>query len=65
MTEIQEFAGLAAPARRALAAAGFRSLANLATVREAEVASLHGMGPRALKMLRTKLAERGLSFLGD
>ena len=57
-----EFEGLAAPARRALAAGGFNSLADLANAREADVARLHGMGSNALKKLRDKLAERGLTF---
>ena len=57
-----EFSGLAKPARRALAGAGYRSLADLAKTREADLAKLHGMGPNALRLLREKLAARGLSF---
>lgn len=57
-----DFDGLAAPARRALAGGGYRTLADLARAREADVAKLHGMGPHALKILREKLAEAGLSF---
>ncbi|HET9160950.1 MAG TPA: hypothetical protein VFN88_10080 [Caulobacteraceae bacterium] len=57
-----EFDGLAAPARRALANAGIGSLAELAKRREADVARLHGMGPNALGKLKSKLAERKLSF---
>ena len=57
-----EFEGLAAPARRALASGGFRSLADLAKAREADVARLHGMGPNALAKLKARMAERGLTF---
>ena len=56
--------GLAAPARRALAGAGYRTLEQLAGVREAEVERLHGIGPNALEQLRRALAARGLAF-GD
>jgi hypothetical protein len=50
------------PARQALLAAGYVRLEQLATVREAEVLKLHGMGPKALGMLRQALADRGQSF---
>jgi predicted flap endonuclease-1-like 5' DNA nuclease len=59
-----EFTGLAAPAKRALAGAGIATLSELAQRREAEVAALHGMGPNALRLLREKLAARGLGFAG-
>ncbi|MES2724133.1 MAG: DNA-binding protein [Pseudomonadota bacterium] len=57
-----DFDGLAAPARRALANGGFRTLADLAKAREADVAKLHGMGPHALKILRERLARAGHNF---
>jgi hypothetical protein len=53
---------LAAPARRALAAAGYRTLEQLSRVREAELGRLHGIGPNALEQLRRALSARGLSF---
>ena len=53
---------LSKPAQRALAGAGYSRLSQLTTVREAELASLHGMGPKALRQLREALAERGASF---
>ncbi len=55
-------AGLAAPARRALVQAGYARLDQLAGVSEAEIKRLHGMGPRALDLLRHALGARGLSF---
>lgn len=55
-------AALAAPARRALANAGYTSLAQLTRVSEAELLELHGMGPKALGQLREALAAQGLAF---
>lgn len=57
-----DFDSVSAPARRALAAAGFKTLADLTKVREADLAKLHGMGPNALGKLKVKLAEKGLAF---
>ncbi|MBX8465839.1 DUF1801 domain-containing protein [Deinococcus sp. RIT780] len=51
-----------APARRALATAGITTLADLAPRTEKEVAGLHGLGPKALGLLREALRERGLTF---
>jgi len=53
---------LAAPAQRALIAAGFLSLEQLTRHTEAEVAQLHGMGPIALAKLREALKAHGLAF---
>lgn len=55
-------AKLGAPARRALAAAGYTRLEQLAGVRADELLRLHGMGPKALAQLREALAARGLAF---
>ncbi len=57
--------GLAAPARRALANAGYSSLEQLARVRASDLLHLHGMGPKAMGQLRDALAARGLSFAGE
>lgn len=48
-------AGLAAPARRALTAAGFTRLEQLRQASEAELLKLHGMGPNAMKTIRAAL----------
>ncbi|MFI0350509.1 DNA-binding protein [Actinomadura sp. 9N407] len=53
---------VSAPARRALVAAGYVRLDQLAGVDERELQKLHGMGPKALRILREALEERGLSF---
>jgi DNA-directed RNA polymerase alpha subunit len=54
--------GLAKPAQRALAAAGYTRLDQLTRVSEGDVLKLHGMGPKALDQLRHALAVKGLSF---
>jgi hypothetical protein len=61
-TEGTDLPKLAAPARRALAGAGYTRLEDLTQVTEAEVRKLHGMGANAVEALRSALAERGLSF---
>ena len=57
--------GLGSPARRALTGAGYTRLDQLAEVREAELSQLHGMGPKALKLLHHALIARGLSFADE
>ena len=54
--------GLAKPAQRALAAAGYVRLEEFTTLNEADVLQLHGMGPKALDLIRRALAARGQSF---
>ncbi|HEY0604796.1 MAG TPA: DNA-binding protein [Herpetosiphonaceae bacterium] len=53
------------PALRALEAAGYTHLEQLAEVGEAELLRLHGMGPKGTRILRAALAERGLSFADE
>jgi DNA-directed RNA polymerase alpha subunit len=50
------------PAQNALAAAGYTHLEQLTEVSEAELLKLHGMGPKAVGILREALAQRGLRF---
>jgi uncharacterized protein YdhG (YjbR/CyaY superfamily) len=59
------FPKIGAPATRALEAAGYMSLKQLTKVTETEVAQLHGMGPKALGILREGLKAEGLSFKQD
>jgi len=56
---------LGAPALRALHAAGVTRLSEVAGLREAELVALHGVGPKAVRLLRAALAERGLQLAGD
>jgi DNA-directed RNA polymerase alpha subunit len=62
MTKTWTPAGVAKPAQRALANAGITSLEGLAKVPEAKVATLHGMGPKALDALKAAMAAKGLAF---
>ena len=55
-------AGLAKPAQRALAGAGYVRLEQLAEISQAGVMRLHGMGPKAFDQLRRALAAKGLAF---
>ncbi len=56
--------GIGKPAQRALAGAGYVRLEQLTQVSEAELLELHGMGPKALGVLRSALEARGSSFAG-
>jgi uncharacterized protein YdhG (YjbR/CyaY superfamily) len=60
--ETSVFPKISAPATRALVAAGFSRLEQLTKITEAELSQLHGMGPKALRILREKLKEKGMSF---
>ncbi|HEY7169797.1 MAG TPA: methyltransferase domain-containing protein [Vicinamibacterales bacterium] len=51
--------GIGGPALRALANAGIRSMSDLSRRSEAELAALHGMGPKALSILKSALAASG------
>lgn len=52
------------PAERALAAKSISSLNDLANYTEREIAALHGIGPKALNLLKAALAGHQLSFAG-
>ncbi len=54
--------GLAAPARRALVNAGYTELAQLHNISRKQLAALHGMGPKALRILAEHLAQTGAHF---
>ena len=58
-------AGLGAPAGRALAQAGLSRLEQLSAVRESDLRKLHGMGPKAIRLLRSAMAARGQSFADE
>lgn len=50
------------PAQRALQSAGIETLEQLAQYTEKDLLELHGMGPKALDVLKQSLAESGLIF---
>jgi hypothetical protein len=54
-----------APSQRALNGAGITHLEDLTAHSEAEILELHGMGPKAMGILRAALSEKGLSFAQD
>jgi predicted flap endonuclease-1-like 5' DNA nuclease len=54
--------GIGRPALRALEDAGLSTLGQLAKRRESELARLHGVGPKALRILRDALRAGGASF---
>jgi len=53
---------IGAPATRALTAAGITHLAQLAKWSEADLLNLHGVGPKAIRILKEVLVEQRLSF---
>jgi len=54
--------GIAKPAQRALAAAGVFRLSDLRGFGEDELSALHGVGPKAVGILRSALEARGWSL---
>lgn len=54
--------GLGKPAERALPAAGIQTLGDVLRSTEKELLALHGVGPRAIRLLRTALAEHGAAL---
>ena len=53
---------IGAPATRALAAIGISRLEQLAGFPRARLAALHGVGPKALRILEQELARHGLEL---
>lgn len=54
--------GVSQPAIRALASIGVSKVEQLTKHRESAVAMLHGMGPKALGILKAELKSQGKSF---
>jgi hypothetical protein len=54
--------GIGRPATRALVLAGYTDLDALARVSDAELLRLHGVGPKAIRILREELAARERTF---
>ena len=53
---------IGAPATRALTHEGYTTLKQLTKVSEAELAQLHGVGPKAIRILHEALKAKGWSF---
>ena len=62
MTNDETLPRIGAPATRALAAEGITRLADLTHHRSEDLLALHGVGPKAIRLLREALAEQGMSF---
>ena len=54
--------GVGGPVLRALANAKIRSLRDLVRWRESDLAALHGVGPKGIRILKDALRELGLEF---
>lgn len=50
------------PANRELLNAGYYKLEQFTEVTEKEISKIHGVGPKAIRILNEALQERGLSF---
>jgi hypothetical protein len=53
---------IGAPATRALVAAGYTRLGQLSNAPAAELKKLHGVGPKALRLLQEALERQGMSL---
>ena len=51
-------------AKRELAAHGFTRYEHLTRTTQKELLAIHGIGPKAVRILNAELAERDLSFAG-
>lgn len=56
-------AGLSQPALRALDTAGFHTLESVAGASASQLLALHGLGPKAIRILQEALESRGLPAL--
>ncbi|WP_327142254.1 helix-hairpin-helix domain-containing protein [Nocardia sp. NBC_01327] len=54
--------GIGAPATRALTAAGYLRLEQLAGVSADTLLALHGVGPKAIRLLKEALSAQGLDL---
>lgn len=59
---MQKLPRIGKPAERALSLAGVESLADLTAWTERDLSALHGVGPKAVRILSEALAARGLQF---
>jgi hypothetical protein len=59
-----DFPNIGKPATRALMNAGYYKLDQLTKVTESEILKLHGVGPKAVRILNEALKGKQLSFAG-
>ena len=60
--QIGDLPPLGRPANSALLQAGITTLAQVASHRPGELLAMHGVGPKAIRLLEAALKDRGLGF---
>lgn len=61
-SQSHNFPKISNPAISALTHAGYTSLESLTQATEKEIANLHGMGPKGMRILKAAMQEKGLQF---
>lgn len=61
-TPESELPKMSKPANRELQNAGFYRLEQFTSVSESDILKIHGVGPKAVRILNEALKEKGLSF---
>jgi len=56
--------GIGRPATQALELIGITTLEQVAAQREKDLLALHGVGPKAIRILKAELEARGMQFVG-
>lgn len=62
VSALDQLPKVGAPATRALEAAGYTSLKDLAGVSRGHLADLHGVGPKAIRIIQAALEEHDLTL---
>ncbi|WP_433797124.1 DNA-binding protein [Actinoplanes sp. CA-252034] len=62
--QIGDLPPIGRPATGALMLAGITTLAEVARHRRRDLLAMHGVGPKAIRLLEAALAEHGLAFAG-
>lgn len=55
-------AAIGKPALRALISAGLSNLEMISQVKESDVLALHGVGPKAIRILKSAMLEAGIDW---
>jgi hypothetical protein len=62
MSDESDFPFIGKVAKRELANAGYTKLHQLTTVSSEELLAIHGVGPKAIRILGEALADQGLNY---
>jgi predicted flap endonuclease-1-like 5' DNA nuclease len=60
--QIGDLPPIGRPANSAMLAAGITTVAQVAALTRRELLAMHGVGPKAVRILEAALTERGLAF---